>query len=115
MSEAMQLFETPDEPRLTDRQAHALNAIREAGAAGLHTDELGAAVHAFTGKHASDTLCEWCPQAGIEVGRALRQKGLAQQRRRKAPGGDTVTVWTVAGKLPRAVPDPPVDDSDIPF
>jgi len=98
---AWQLFDVPTQPKLTDRQEHALTVIQQAGAAGVHTDELGAAVHAWQGRHGSDDICEFCASAGQELGRALRAKGLAQQRRRKAVGGDTVTVWTVAGRLPR--------------
>jgi hypothetical protein len=108
---ADRLFDLPPTTRLTDRQAHALEKITDAGYDGLHTDELGAIVHAFTGKHPADQLCEWCGSAGLEVGKALRGKALVQQRRRKSVGGDAVMVWTIAGKLnpPRAVPDPDTD------
>lgn len=107
----MQLFDVPEEPKLTERQKHALEKITDAGFDGLHTEELGAIVHAFTGKHPSETLCEWCGSAGLEVGKALRGKQLVQQRKRKSAGGDAVMVWTVAGKLdpPRAAPDPDTD------
>lgn len=73
---ADRLFDIEPVRQLTDRQQHALAVITAAGYAGVHTDELGAQVH-----------------------------GLVQQRRRRAPNRDTVTVWTVAGKLapPRAV------------
>lgn len=105
-AEPLHLFDLPRATRLTDRQQHALEAITNAGYDGLHTDELGAIVHTFTGKHDAEGLCEWCGAAGQEVGNALRGK-LVQQRRRKAVGGDTVMVWTVAGKLtpPRATTD----------
>jgi hypothetical protein len=98
---ADRLFEIPPATQLTDRQTVALAAITAAGYDGLHTDELGAHVHASQGKHAADETCEWCPTVGSELGRRLRELGHAQQRRRKNVGGDTVTVWTVAGRLVR--------------
>lgn len=106
------LFDPPPATRLTDRQQTALDAITAAGYDGLHTDEVGAHVHAWRGKHAADETCAWCPSVGSELGKRLRHLGLVQQRRRKAPGGDTVTVWTVAGKLPRPVER---DNGFIPF
>jgi hypothetical protein len=96
VSEALQLFDVPATPRLTDRQQCALDAICAAGWEGLHTDELGALAHG----HGPEQRCQWCGSAGQELGKALRAKGLVRQRRRKAPNGDTVTVWTVAGRLP---------------
>lgn len=101
---ADRLFDIQPVHQLTDRQQAALDAITAAGYDGLHTDELGAAVHAWQGKHPADETCAFCPSVGNELGRRLRQLGHVQQRRRKAPGGDTVTVWTVAGNLipPRA-------------
>jgi hypothetical protein len=98
------LFDLPPASKLTDRQTVALTAITTAGYDGLHTDEVGAAVHHWQGKHPGET-CEWCPSVGKEIGRRLRELGLVQQRRRKAPGGDSVLVWTVAGRLdkPRVV------------
>jgi hypothetical protein len=103
VTEALQLFDVPAVPRLTERQARANEAIKQAGYDGLHTDEVGAVVHG----HADGATCQWCGSAGAELGRALRAKGLVQQRRRKAPNGDSVTVWTVAGKLP-----PPTAERD---
>jgi hypothetical protein len=104
---ADRLFDIEPVSKLTDRQQHALAVITAAGYAGVHTDELGAQVHAFSGRHAATSICQFCGQAGLEVGRALRAKGLVQQRRRRAPNRDTVTVWTVAGKLapPREITD----------
>jgi hypothetical protein len=94
---ALQLFDPgPAIGALTERQNRAYEAIKETGWGGLHTEEVGQAVH----QHPGDSMCEWCPSAGMELGRALRAKGLVRQRRRSAPNGDTVTVWTVAGKLP---------------
>jgi hypothetical protein len=103
MSEALQLFDVPAVPRLTDRQQTAFDAIKQTGYDGLHTDEVGAIVHG----HPDGATCQWCGSAGQELGRALRAKQLVQQRRRKAPNGDTVTVWTIAGKLP-----PPAAERD---
>lgn len=87
----------PQTHGLTNRQQTAYEAIRQAGWDGLTTDEVGAVLHA----HGNDAICEWCPAAGLSVGKALRRKQLVQQRHRKGPGGVTYTVWTVAGKLAR--------------
>jgi hypothetical protein len=111
MTAQLALIDVAAQPRLTDRQQHALQTIQQAGWAGLHTDELGAHIHDWQRKHSSDETCEWCATSGLEVGRALRAKGLVQQRRRKAPGGDTVMVWTVSGRLPRASSD----SNEIPY
>lgn len=104
---ADRLFDIEPVHQLTDRQQTALAAITAAGYDGLHTDELGAHVHAWQGKHAADEICEWCGSVGSELGKRLRELQLVQQRRRKAAGGDSVLVWTVAGKLagPRVVND----------
>lgn len=98
---ADRLFQIEPTPQLTARQQHALDAITAAGWDGLHTDEIGAHVHAWQGKHPAGERCEWDGSVGREMGNALRAKGLVQQRRRKQPGGDLVLVWTVAGKLVR--------------
>lgn len=106
MTQPLHLFDLPPASNLTDRQTVALTAITAAGYDGLHTDELGAHVHAWQGKHPADETCEWDGSVGRELGVRLRELGLVQQRRRKAPGGDFVLVWTVAGRLdkPRVVP-----------
>jgi hypothetical protein len=106
------LFDMPPVVQLTNRQTVALTAITAAGYDGLHTDELGAHVHGWQGKHAADETCEWDGSVGRELGVRLRELGLVQQRRRKNPGGGTYTVWTVAGRLagPRVV-----DRGFIPF
>lgn len=98
---ADRLFDIPPAAQLTDRQQTALAAITAAGYDGLHTDELGAHIHAWQGKHAADERCDFCGSVGRELGKRLRELGHAQQRRRKAPNGDTVTVWTVTGRLVR--------------
>lgn len=99
MTQPLQLFAVEPTVKLTDRQTVALDAIAAAGYDGLHTDEIGAHVHAWQGKHSAGERCEWDGSLGRELGTALRAKGLVQQRRRKQPGGDLVLVWTVAGKL----------------
>jgi hypothetical protein len=91
----------PANGNLTDRQQRALDLITAAGYAGLMTDELGAALH--YPKHGLNDRCEFCGATGHEVGAALRARGLVQQRRRRAPGGDVYTVWTVAGDLRKPV------------
>jgi len=88
---ALQLFQI--DPVVKGRQAAALNAIREAGWDGLASDELGAHVHGWQGKHPADQVCEWCPTVGLEIGRRLRELGLVKQRRVKTPGGDSFMVW----------------------
>jgi hypothetical protein len=91
----------PANGNLTDRQQRALDLITTSGYAGLMTDELGAALH--YPKHGLNDRCEFCGATGHEVGAALRARGLVQQRRRRAPGGDVYTVWTVAGDLRKPV------------
>lgn len=104
-SQPLHLFALPPATKLTGRQQTALDAITAAGYDGLHTDEVGAAVHAWQGKHSADERCEWCGSVGQELGSRLRDLEWVQQRRRKAAGGDVVTVWTVAGRLVRPVAD----------
>lgn len=95
MTDQLQLVDVPATPRLTERQQRALKLLEEAGYDGLASDELGAHFH----RHTADERCEWCGSTGFELGQALRREGKAQQRRRRAPGGDVFMVWTVAGKL----------------
>lgn len=78
---------TPDLAKLTPRQKLALDAIRYAGWDGISSYDLGCALGGST---------HWAATAGVEVGKALRRKGLVQQRRR----GERM-VWTVAGALER--------------
>lgn len=117
MSEQLQLIDQPpSEPRLTPRQQAAYDAIVAAGYEGLHTDEVGAVVHAFTGKHDGEARCQWCGQAGREVGDRLRSRyGLVQQRRRRDDRGQVDVVWTVAGKLPDPKDRPSGMTDRIPF
>lgn len=112
MSEQLALIDIP--PVLTDRQQVAFNAIARSGYDGLHTDELGAAVHAWQHRHGEDERCQFCGSVAMELGRALRAKGYVQQRRRRMPGGDQVTVWTVSGKLERPDVRPSAQTNDFP-
>lgn len=106
----------PAVPKLTARQQAAYDAIVDAGYEGLHTDELGAIVHAFTGKHSDEDRCAWCGKAGLEVGNALRSRHeLVRQRRRRDDRGEALTVWTVAGKLPAPKDRPSGMTDEIPF
>jgi hypothetical protein len=89
------LFDPGPATKLTPRQARAYAAIKQAGYDGIDSDHLGAAVGARP---------DWCHSAGVEVGKALRRKGLVCQRRR-----DGRLVWTVAGKLART------DEGVIPY
>jgi len=111
---ALQLFQL--DPVVKGRQHAALEAIRLAGWDGLASDELGANVHGWQGKHPADQLCEFCPSVGNELGRKLRGDGLVKQRRVKAPGGDHFMVWVAVGAKPvRPVAVPLADGSDIPY
>lgn len=95
-ADQLALLDVPTVPKLTDRQQRAHDAIAAAGYDGLTSDELGAHMH---DRHPDDDRCQFCGSTGNELGRALRSKGLVQQRRRRAPGGDHYMVWTVVGKL----------------
>jgi len=106
MTQPLQLFDLPPVTQLTDRQQTALTAIRAAGWDGLHTDEVGACVHAWQGRHPADERCEWCGSVGRELGTSLRDKELVKQRRVKAPGGDHFMVWVAVGAKPVRVVAP---------
>lgn len=80
----------PVDVTLTSRQAEALRIVREHGT--IASDELGAELHAWQGSHPVGQRCAWCQAAGVEVGRALRRKGLVTYRHRAgwvAPGYQT--------------------------
>lgn len=87
MSEQTTLLEQP--PKLTDRQHRALGAITAAGWHGINNETLGRLLGAND---------QWAAASGLEVGRALRKKGLAKQRRREHG-----TVWTIAQDLAKPV------------
>ena len=94
-ADQLTLVDVPAVPKLTERQQRALDLLEQAGYDGLTSDDLGAKMH----QHGDDDRCQFCGSTGNELGRALRSKGLVQQRRRRAPGGDHYMVWTVVGKL----------------
>lgn len=74
-----QLFNTPPEPpRLSSRQQAVHEALKRAGHEGMGAAEAGMAAHAHTGKHPADQVCGYCVDAGNEILRALRKKGLAR-------------------------------------
>jgi hypothetical protein len=102
--EQLALVDVPAVPKLTPRQQRGYDAIQAAGWDGLTSDEVGARVH----EHQDDDRCIYCGTAGAEVGRSLRAKKLAQQRRRKAIGGDLYMVWTIAGDLKKPAATPPL-------
>lgn len=90
---------------LTPRQRHALDTI--ARMQPIASDELGAELCAWRGKHPADRRCVWCASGGREVGAALRRKGLVRFRRR-ADG------WTLAGyKIGEHLPSS--QTNEIPF
>lgn len=99
--EQLALVDVPAVPKLTERQQRALEHITVAGWAGLSSDELGAKMH---DRHSDDDRCAFCGSTGNELGRALRTKGLAVQRRRRGPGGDGYMVWTIPGRLEEPQP-----------
>lgn len=106
----LRLVELPEQPRLTDRQQNAYDAIAAAARDGLHHDELGALDHQRRGKHDAGAICRWCGRDGKALGHELRAKGLVTLRRRSP------AAWTVAGKLPVAVVAGMLrDDEEIPF
>jgi hypothetical protein len=99
MSEQLNLVD--QQPKLTDRQERALEIIRAAGRDGIPSDEFGQQIHAWQGKHDLETLCEWCPTSGRELGKALRKKGLVKSRR----DGH----WYALDGIAAPVEDPDVD------
>jgi len=79
------------EPKLSAAQRLILDALRQAGAAGLHADECGALAHSRAegrSRHGAEERCLYCGQRGMQLLRALRSKGLARYRRgsAQAPG-----------------------------
>jgi hypothetical protein len=72
MTGQLALIEKP--PRLTAKQAFALELVTAAGPDGVTAEEVGAAWHAHKGKHPADRYCDWCFDAGRSV---LRSKAVA--------------------------------------
>ncbi len=94
MPDAVQLAIDGSEKRLnglTPRQQHALDTIERMQP--IASDELGAELCAWRGKHPSDQRCQWCAKNGREVGAALRRKGFVRFRRRS-------DGWTLTGYRP---------------
>jgi hypothetical protein len=89
VSEQLRLID-PDPPALTERQQHVLDRIAAAGEEGLHTEEVGAVLHARNGRHAADELCAYCARDGRSVAEELKKKGRVAMRARP-------TRWVVAG------------------
>ena len=85
MSEQLALIaQPPAPPKLTPRQQRALELVTQAGADGIHADELGAALHAEYRKHTVEARCMWCGQTGQSILKALKAKGLVRYRRGNA-------------------------------
>lgn len=75
MNQQESLFDMATAPRaLTDRQATALEHLKDAGRDGLGGTELGKLMHGHTG-------CRFCKSTGLELLRALKAKGHARQGR----------------------------------
>jgi hypothetical protein len=98
-----------EHPRLTDRQAYALDLTRAAGPEGLPADELGALLCEIRGRHPAGGRCEWDAQNGLHVLRALREKGLVRYRAK-------MKAWVATGDLPDPEESPAwVGEGPVPF
>jgi hypothetical protein len=118
-TDQLELLEpTPAVPKLTDRQAAVLDAVRRAGIDGLDADHAGAITHGFkTGgwAHGPDERCDYCGRDGNAVLKRLRELELVAYRRAKGsmPGG-----WVLTGTgLPAVAGTTAMlkDDEAIPF
>jgi hypothetical protein len=94
MEQLALLEQPPAAPKLTDRQAFVLELVTQAGADGVHADEVGAALDARRGKHPRDVRCQWCGRNGQQMLESLKKKGLVRYRRgnRDRPG-----FWQLPG------------------
>lgn len=81
MTQQAPLFDASATPALTERQAHALDAVTTERD-GISTIDIGATMHARRGKHAADVHCDWCEPEGRSVLVELRRKRLVIQRRK---------------------------------
>ena len=86
-------------PALTERQAFALEVIREHGP--IPSDELGAELCARNLRHSNDLRCGYDRSNGHAIGRALRRKGLVRFRQRAG--------WYVPGSRHRPESDEPFE------
>lgn len=64
--------------RTAPRQDAALELLRS-HPEGCSADEIGAAIHASSGKHAADEICQWCGPDSRDVIRALERKQLIRR------------------------------------
>jgi len=90
------LLETPAQPRLSDRQAFALEQIRRAGGSFLEAD-LGALLHSRSGKHEQHERCDYCAFDGLQMLKRLRTKKLVKRERKTG-------LWRLARGHRRLVP-----------
>lgn len=90
MTDQLALLPAPPKP-LTERQQFALDTITAHQP--IPSDELGAHWCQHNGRHTTATRCDWDGPTGRELGRALRKRGLAIERR--SLGG-----WCLAGYRP---------------
>lgn len=109
------LVDLPVAPKVTPRQARALELVTAAGSLGIHADELGAHLHAEYGKHRAEARCMFCGQTGQSILVALKKKGLVRYRRgnQARPG-----YWQAVDAPEAAVPTPAgmlADTEPIPF
>ena len=79
VSPQLALIEKPG--RLGDKQAFALDLVRQAGHDGVTAEEVGAAWHAHKGKHPVDRYCDWCLDTGRSVLQTKALRGLVVRRR----------------------------------
>lgn len=54
----------------------AVLALLRAHPEGCTADEIGAAIHATSGRHPADSVCKWCGPDSRDVVRALERKKL---------------------------------------
>lgn len=64
--------------RTAPRQDAALELLKQ-HPEGCSADEIGAAIHASSGKHAADEICRWCGPDSRDVLRALEKKQLIRR------------------------------------
>jgi hypothetical protein len=93
---------------LTERQERIFRLVCESPA-GLEPIELGALMHAQSGRHPADEFCRWCGQDGA---RALRETAIKQRVVRRSTGiyePRIASDWTGHAETPsaqlRAIPE----------
>ena len=93
---------------LTERQA-TIFALLCAQPSGIEPIELGALMHAQSGRHSAEEFCEWC---GRDAARALRESAIKQRVVRRSTGiyePRNAADWTG-----RAETGPPAQMSALP-